>query len=313
MTKRAGLGTLLVFWKASFMRYNTPNTPLDNLRGFVQRGGTPVTTTILIVNGVTFLLAFMLRPLLVFFADWVAFNPFTLLHTPWTLLTYPLVYLDVTSNGLWNFLFGGFFFYSWGGSLERSWGTQRYAALFFALSVVSAAFVLLGCYVLPDFALLHSFFLPLAGVTVAFCTMRPEEPVSFIFFPLRAKYLAVIAVIATWVYLGQGGHPLLGLFGCGGLLSAFLYVRFGRAWADIGSYAGGARPAPRGPDLRIYPSAGRFSTRSSGPIDGSPRRSPMDFSGRWKDYQERKRLERLWKNSGFSDREESWQDDDRRR
>lgn len=295
------------------MRYNTPNTPIDNLRNFVQRGGTPVTTSILVVNAITFLLAFMFPPLFVTFAHWVAFSALDFLRAPWSFVTYPLVYLDVTSQGLWNFLIGGFFFWSWGGSLERSWGSERYTKLFLALTVVSAAFVLLGCFVLHDFALLNSFFLPLAGVTVAFCTMRPEETVSFLFFPLKAKYLAWVAVIATWVYLGQGGHPLLGMFGCGGALCAFLYARFGRSWADIGVSSPRSRPSGRGPDLRIYPSAGRFNTGAGRPMDGSPRRGPFDFAARWKDYQERKRLEKLWKNSGFTDPEQSWRDDDRRR
>jgi hypothetical protein len=70
----------------------------------------------------------------------------------------------------------------------------------------------------------------------------------------------------------------------------------------------------RGPDLRVYPPASRFSTKTKPrPLDGSAPRSPFDFRGRWNDFQERKRLEKLWKNSGFTEPEERWNDDDKRR
>lgn len=295
------------------MRYNNSNTPWDGLRDFVMRGGIPVTTSLLLVNAVTFVLAFTSPFVLMFLAQWVAFDNTNLLRAPWTCLTYPLVYLDLTTNGLWNFLLGGAFFYMWSGSLERSWGSERYAKLFLVLTAVSEAFLLLGCWVLHEEVLLYSFFLPMAGVTVAFCTLRPTETVSFFFVPMQAKWIGWIAVAFTLVHFGQGHRALLGVFACGGMLAAYLYIRSGR-WSASGGTYGPPRRRDNGPDLRIYPAKTRFTTRPSTALDGSPtRRAPLDLRGRLRDYQERRRLERLWKNSGGSDPEREAHDDEGRR
>ena len=73
------------------MRYNTPNSPMDNVRDFVTRGGIPVTMTLLIVNVLTFFSAFfspnVVAPLL---EQFLLFSPSHLFLAPWTLVTYPL-------------------------------------------------------------------------------------------------------------------------------------------------------------------------------------------------------------------------------
>lgn len=291
------------------MRYNTPNTPQNALRDLIFRGGVPVTTALLIVNAATFLAAFMFKDALAFLAQWAALDMGAALHTPWTFLTYPLVYLEVSSNGLWNFLMGGFLFWTTGGSLERSWGSARYAFFFFAMAVISALFLLLGSHALAEPYLLFGFFLPMACCAIAFCMLNPEASMGLFFFAIPAKFFAILVALYTWVYVGQGGRPLLGLFACSGLVVSFLYVRYGRSWGDIGSYNARRRP-PRGPDLRIYPRAASTSFRT---MDGSPQRGPLDIAGRIKDWRERRRLERLFKNSGFSDAEAGWREDENKR
>ncbi len=294
------------------MRYNTPNTPSDQVRDFFLRGQIPVTMTLLVANIVTFLVAFFsptaARPLLELFGT---FSTLSALHAPWTFLTFPLVSLPPIS--FWRILTWVFFWLS-GGSLERGWGSARFAAFFFAVTLVSSLSLFVGS-LLTHIAVpfLNDLVLPLTGLIVAFCMLNPEQEIMLYFFPVRARYVALI--VTVWTYLNYGGilGPWLGLFALGGILAAYLYVRFARPWTDIGTY----RPRPRrpssGPDLRIYPSPSKFSTRPSATLDGSPRRGPLDVAGRWKDYQERKRLEKLWKNSGFTDPEKSWRDDDRRR
>lgn len=291
------------------MRYNAPNTPQNALRDLLFRGGIPVTTTLLLVNAVTFLAAFMFKEVYSFFDQRAVMDTETILRSPWTFLTYPLVYLDVTSNGLWNFLMGGFLFWTTGGSLERSWGSARYTVFFFGMAVVSALFLILGSHILGQQGALFGFFLPMACCAIAFCMLNPEASMGLFFFAIPAKFFAILVALYTWVYIGQGGRPLLGLFGCGGLVVSLLYVRYGRSWADIGSYRSRRAP-PRGPDLRIYPKAANSSFRT---MDGSPRRSPFDLSGRLKDWRERRRLERLFKNSGFSGSEADWREDEKKR
>ena len=278
---------------------------MNNFQRLLFRGGIPITTALLLINAVTFLLAFMLPPVMLFFGLNLMFQTPEAFLKPWTLLTYSLVYLDATAQGFFNFLFGGFMLWSLGGSLERSWGSQKYALFFFVMGLISALCLLLGSIILQTPDGLFGFFLPLACCIIAFCMIQPEQSVQVFLFPVRAKYFAVIVTLFTWIYVGQGGHALLGLFALGGLLASYLYVRYARFYS-LPSRAG------RGPDLRMDSRPARPTFRTT--LDGSPaQRSTFDFSGRWKDWQERRRLEKLWKNSGFSSSEAEWRDDEKRR
>lgn len=292
------------------MRYNTPNTPLDNLRDFVTRGGMPVTMILLGANILTFLAAFFSPGVAVpFLTNEMVFSSVSVLHAPWTVFTYPLV---AGPFSIWLIVTLVFFWLS-GGSLERSWGSTRYAVFFAAVTAICALSLFLGGLLFHSpVPPLNDLFLPLTALIVAFCMLNPEQTLVLYFFPVKAKYLALI--VTAWTYFQYGSllGPLVGLFALGGILAAYLYVRFGRSWADIGSYTARPRHVERGPDLRVYPAAKRFSTRKTA-LDGSPQRSPLDLAGRWKDYQERKRLEKLWKNSGFSEPETRWPNDDSRR
>ncbi len=124
------------------MRYGTPNTPMDTIRDFVTRGGIPVTIALLAVSVSLFLAMFFTNGAVdPFVMSYVAFLPANAFHAPWTIFTYPVV-----SVGFLSLLIGGFFFWLAGGSLERSWGSARYAVFFFALSAISALSLLLGTY-----------------------------------------------------------------------------------------------------------------------------------------------------------------------
>jgi len=287
------------------MRYNSPNSPMDGFQRLLFRGGIPVTTALLLVSAATFLLTFMFQPLGLFFYQWLSLDTLSVVIKPWTLVTYPLVYLDTSVQGFFNFLFGGFTLWSLGGSLERSWGGQKYAVFFFIMALISALCLTLGSVVLRQPDGLFGFFLPLACCIVAFCMIQPEQIVQVVVFPMRAKYFAIVITLLTWVYVGQGGHAVLGIFALGGLLTAFLYVRYARDFSL-------PRRVSRGPDLRMDSRPARPAFRTT--LDGSPaQRGAFDFAGRWKDWQERRRLEKLWKNSGFSSSEAEWRDDEKRR
>lgn len=292
------------------MRYNSPNTPLDWLRDFVSRGGVPVTLTLLGINIFTFLATFfspaVVGPLL---QQNLVFSIGNFLHAPWTLLTYPLVAMPPFS--LWLVVTWVFFWLS-GGSLERSWGSQRYLIFFFAVTLLSSLSLLLGGFLLHhEIMPLNDIFLPLTGLIVAFCMLNPEQQITVYFFPVRAKYVAIGVTVWTYLTYGSMLGPLLGLFALGGILGAFLYVRFARPWSDIGFYSVPRRDF-RGPDLRMDTRPARPTFRTT--LDGSPQqRGPLDFAGRWKDWQERRRLEKLWKNSGLPGSEPEWRDDEKRR
>ena len=286
------------------MRYNTPNTPMDTIRDFVTRGGIPVTMTLLIISVVTFFSAFFSPNIAAPFLErHLLFPAQNLMLEPWTFITYPLFNPQVISM-----LIGGVFLWLSGGSLERSWGSTRYAVFFAAVTALSAVSLLLGGLMFhlspPE---LSGFSLPLGALIVAFCMLNPEQTIRLYFFPVKAKYVAIIVTVITLLSYGA----IFGVFACGGILAAFLYVKFGRSWGDIGSYSTPRRDF-RGPDLRMDTRPARPTFRTT--LDGSPqRRSPFDFAGRWKDRQDRRRLERLWKNSGLPGSEPEWRDDEKRR
>ena len=302
------------------MRYGTPTTPIDTIRDFMTRGGIPVTMTLLVCSVALSLGSFFTsQGLDRFIWSYVAFSPFNIIHAPWTIFTYPIV-----AGGFFNLLIGSFFFWLAGGSLERGWGSQRYAIFFFSLTAISALSLLLGYSLaaraaLPAYLLgnglppMFGFTLPLSGMIVAFCMLNPNLTLNFYFVPVKAIHVAWIVALLSYFMAGMG--PILNLFACGGIIAAFLYVRFGRSWGDVGSYSA-PRRVPRGPDLRMDTRASKPAVRPSfrTTLDGSPRqRKPLDFVGRIRDWRDRRKLEKLWRNSGLSDSEPEWRDDEKRR
>jgi membrane associated rhomboid family serine protease len=292
------------------MRYNSPNSPIDNLRDFAMRGGAPVTMALLAANIITFLGAFF-SPYTVgaFLKNEMVFDLTNFFHAPWTLVTFPLVSTPPFTLML---VVTWVFFWLCGSSLERSWSSQRFAVFFFALTLfTSLSFLLGGLLLRRDILPLNDLFLPLTGLIVAFCLLNMEQQITVYFFPVRAKYVALGVTLLTYFSYGSLLGPVLGLFSLGGILAAVLYVKFGRSWADIGSYSAPRRNM-RGPDLRMDSRPARPAFRTT--LDGSPtKRGFFDAAGRWKDWQERRRLEKLWKNSGFSGSESEWRDDEKRR
>ena len=268
---------------------------------------------LLAVNIVTFLAAFFSPSLVVpFLVNEVAFSVANVFHAPWTLVTYPLV--SIPPFSFWMIL-NWLFLWLTGSSLERSWGSSRYGIFFLGVTAFSALSLLAGGLLLHlNTPPLSDVFLPLTGLIVAFCMLNAEQQVQLFFFPIKAKYLAI--GVTVWTYLNYGSifGPMLGLFALGGILAAYLYVRFARPWDTIGYYSA-PRQAFRGPDLG-EPRSGATKSRPTfrTTLDGSPqKRGVFDVRGRWRDWQDRRRLEKLWKNSGLSDSEPEWRDDEKRR
>lgn len=105
-------------------------------------GAIPVTLTLLGLNVLTFLLAFlgMKTPLGALLQNVLALGPDSLPFRPWSLLTWPL-YSGLNPVGL---LFGGIWAYSIGGSLERSWGWKGFLGFFAACSALTGLMLWLG-------------------------------------------------------------------------------------------------------------------------------------------------------------------------
>ena len=244
----------------------------SSLKDFFLRGGIPVTKT-LMVSAVVTMLVWVLGGEAGFrLLDHLVFNWQTIMVQPWSAVTYPLVSLC----GPLCTLFAVIWVWFVGGSLERSWGSKGFALFFAWVSVLTAAGSALGSMLAGKATPLANLWVPLAPLTVAWGTINPEAQVLFYFIiPLKAKYLALIT--AAFLYIYEGAlriHPLYGLFVLLGCAVAYYQVSQPRTY----------RP-PR-QDIRVH----RWNLRRWNLIE------------RLRDRQRRRRLEKLFRDSGYDDR-----------
>lgn len=128
--------------------------------------------------GKAFLAALLWIPSLTWIRTWWLWQPFT----------FPFVHLSfipVAVDGIVLFFFGG--------SLERSWGGRRFAFFFFASGIVAGLVSMLISPLIaapPFYGMIGSFI----AVVVAFAALNPTATVIFYFFPLQARWLALIVV-----------------------------------------------------------------------------------------------------------------------
>lgn len=144
----------------------------------------------------------------------LAFEPAELIFRPWTVLTY--AFISQPNNPIFM-LFALYWLWVAGGSLERSWGTTRYAWFFLSMTAISALGLFTGGLIAGKMIGLIGLWLPLAGLTVAFAMTNPEQQILFFFvLPLKLKYLALLDVILVLVNYGQIDLRLgvLALLGC---------------------------------------------------------------------------------------------------
>ena len=182
-------------------------------------------------------------------------------------------------------------------------GQRALCGVFFSLTAITALSLLLGTFLythhagatddmatvlsLRDAPFLSGFSLPLGGMIVAFCMLNPELTLTFWYlFPIRAIWIAWIVALSTYFTAGMG--PISTLFACGGIIAAFLYVKFGRSWADIGSYSAPAPDAARAGFARL-PGGAALTPDDAGRVTQA---RAAGLRGRWKDWQERRRLEK---------------------
>jgi membrane associated rhomboid family serine protease len=280
------------------------DNPRRQIERFFRYNTIPVTVTLIGANVLTFLIAFftMRAPLPgggPF--SWLVFSGETWPRYFWTLITWPLV----SPLDLINLLFGCLWAYWVCGSLERSWGPRVFAAFLLATAALTAFTLwgggrLLGA---PSFA--QGIWLATAAPTIAWCAINRREVIRLYgVIPIPAPILALLTVAFTWFSVSvTSGHPLMGLFALSGSVAAYWYVTQGRY-----TYQG---YAPRG--------SGNFGTRRSSDTRSETSARFRDFdrerTGRgragfdplrwWKDRKERKRLEEIFRRSGFSDDEKN--------
>ena len=243
------------------------------MRDFLLRGGIPVTKTVMICAVLTLFASAMSPPplppyLLPFMFRWPG-----VVFQPWSAITYPL--MSCAGCAL-SVLFAVIWLWFVGGSLERSWGSKAFALFFAWVSLLTAIGASAAALLARNEGVaLAGLWVPLAPLTVAWAAANPESQVLFYFIvPLKAKYLAWICVGLLYLSEGVHIHPLYGLLVLLGCVVAYYQV----------SHPQRMYRAPER-DIRIY--------RAS-------RRLPSPFE-RFREWKRRKRLEKLFRNSGYGD------------
>ena len=215
----------------------------EQIRYWIFAEGTPVTKILAVVNILTFLIVWMMPSvgidrLLAFQSP----SAFAFFH-PWRFFTYGLLgHLDIL-----GLLFSIIWLWFAGGSLERAWGSARFGIFFFAISAISALGILAGGVLTRTPVELAGLWMPLAGVTIAFAMLNPEQTILFyLVIPLKLKYLALIDVIFVFLNYAHGGNFLMGicaLLGCG---VSYYYVKRPNLFSGRSNNDGVIRIHPKG-------------------------------------------------------------------
>jgi membrane associated rhomboid family serine protease len=236
----------------------------------------PLTKILIVTNAVSFFIIAGFN--LVALAVWTIFFSASLTQMPWTLLTYPFVSVDSPLS----VLFGCYWLWVAGGSLERSWGTKTFAIFFLIVSALSALGLFAGSALTGVVVSANGLWLPLAGVTIAFAMRNPEEQILFMFvIPMKLKYLALLTVPLVVIGFSQGS-PLIGVLALTGCAFSYWYVRSG---AYISSLGQSYRPR-------------QYLADDHNPHRRKRSLNPINWLRR---YRERRKLKDLFRRSGMDD------------
>lgn len=252
------------------MRYSTS----EQITYWLFKDKIPLTKVLIVCNIFSFLaiVLFHVNALVAL----LTFSSRSAAAMPWTLVTYPFIAISSPIS----ILFSIYWLWIAGASLERSWGTQRYGLFFFSMCAVFAASLWAGTIVTGMPVQLDGLWLPLAGVTIAFAMMNPEQQILFMFvLPLKLKYLALLDVVLVLIAFGSS-NLLMGLFALVGCAYSYWWVRPRR-------YVSSSR-APKAEVVRIFRRQSIFS-----------KLNPLYWL---REYRERKRLRRLLEGPDDRDR-----------
>lgn len=152
---------------------------------FFKRSHASVSVGLIVAISIGFLLAYVKAiPL-----SQVAFVPTDALSKPWTLLTYAFADVSFISH-----LFICLWIYSVGGIVEVDLGKVKYGLFWLGFTILSSLSIWLGSAVTSTVVPLISAHVPLTAFIVLWGTRYADSPASLLFIPMKAKWLALIAV-----------------------------------------------------------------------------------------------------------------------
>lgn len=224
--------------------------------------------------------------------QWLAFFAGGFPARFWTPLTWFLV--PEGGNPL-SLLFAFGWFYLFAGSLERAWGTRDFGTILVALSVTMAMLCWAGGFAMNGAGALAGLSAITGPLMVAWAIVNKHEVLQFFFLPITAPIMGWIGVAMTWYY---GGGGLGGLFLLPACAAMYWYVTQGR-------YAHTQYDRNRNPRLRFDEddTPPRYGNRSGHSLEDA---TPVRFNlfRWWRVRQEKKRLEDIFRRSGFTDEDE---------
>ncbi len=192
----------------------------SKFKRFLYQGSIPVTKGIMVLCGLFFLLYYIFQALnYEFFADFLVLNPAGVFHSPWTLITYPLLNPDPFS-----LIFGLLWLWFIGGTLERTWGSTLYFILTALATILTGmAMSVVACFFLGGDFRIFDLWLPLVAITWAWSGVYPEREMLFFgIVPIKAQWLAWInAAFIFFQYMRI--HWLMGFAAISGILVVYLF------------------------------------------------------------------------------------------
>ena len=205
---------------------------------------------------------------------------------PWSVLTYPWAEMPFTTGfGLLGFFFLVMWTFWVGGTIERDLGPVKYAGLWLAMILLPGLFIGLIAPLLSKTFLVAGMWLPIAGLTIVWCTRNPNQQIMLYgIVPLKGLWLGWIT-LGTTIILSGFGNPLLGV------ISA---LHLPIAWAFA------ANKLPVVTYSRGATSFGKAKATDSSFLKKSERMDGSyydDVKKREKEREERERLRKLFESS----------------
>lgn len=170
--------------------------------------------------GLSLLRMFGAPPVLV---DWLAFDPTRFLTRPWTPVTY--MFTHAAFGHLFTNMLVLFFF---GPPLENKWGSRFFLTYYLAAGLGGALFSVLLLPLIGTSSMIGASG-AIYGILLAFALNWPDAKIYLYFlFPVPAKwFVAVLGLFTLVATFGGTGGGVAHWAHLGGLVTGFVYLRFG--------------------------------------------------------------------------------------
>lgn len=189
------------------------------LKRFLFQEFAPVTKSVIIVVGITFLLMLVLTSLRIFpVQSFLVLDTSNIFYRPWTLMTYPFV------NDLLSVIFAPLWLWFVGGSVERTWGSRRYGLFIFLVITITGLSMTGAGYLIGTGVIVAGLWMSLLGLTWVWAELNPfREVMLWGIIPVKARWLAWLHALLNFIsYSGQ--HFILGAASLMGILVAYFFL-----------------------------------------------------------------------------------------